>query len=285
MGVSTPRTLKLTLAYDGTDFVGWQRQAEGVSIQALLEDALSTIEGQRVTVTGAGRTDAGVHALGQIASVVLAHALDTASLRRALNAMLPPDIRVLAVDEAAEGFHARYGARAKTYRYVVENTEVASPFARRYVWHVPQPLAVEAMAEAARAVEGRHDFSAFQAAGSATATANRTIVASVLRIAGDADLYWGPAGLSADSAAHERRMLVYEVTGDGFLRHMVRAIVGTLVEIGTGRCEAGAMPAIVRSRDRRAAGPTAPACGLCLVRVVFDSVGDDLGLRLGASAL
>jgi tRNA pseudouridine38-40 synthase len=271
MEATTPRTLKLTLAYDGTDFVGWQRQAEGVSIQALLEDALSTIEGRRVTVTGAGRTDAGVHALGQVASVVLAHALETAVLRRALNAMLPPEVRVLAVEEAAGGFHARYGARAKAYRYVVENAEVASPFARRYVWHVPQPLAVEAMADAARAIEGRHDFSAFQAAGSAAATAERTVVSSTLRVAGKADLYWRPSGLAAGGAGGEGRTLVYEVTGEGFLRHMVRVIVGTLVEIGAGRREAGAMPAIIASRDRQAAGPTAPACGLCLVRVEFDS--------------
>jgi tRNA pseudouridine38-40 synthase len=268
---TTPRTLKLTLAYDGTDFVGWQRQAEGVSIQALLEDALSTIEGRRVTVTGAGRTDAGVHALGQVASVMLAHGLDTVSLRRALNAMLPPEVRVLAVDEAAEGFHARYRARAKTYRYVIGNAEVVSPFARRYVWHLPQPLAVEAMAEAARAIEGRHDFSAFQAAGSAATTAERTVVSSAFSVAGEADLYWRPPGLAACGDGVEGRTLVYEVTGDGFLRHMVRAIVGTLVEIGAGRREAGAMPAIVASRDRQAAGPTAPACGLCLVRVVFDS--------------
>ena len=270
MEVSTPRTLKLTLAYDGTDFVGWQRQAEGVSIQGLVEDALSAIEGRRVTVVGAGRTDAGVHALGQVASVVLAHPLDTASLQRALNAMLAADVRVLAVEEMAEGFHARYGARAKTYRYFIANSEVVSPFERRYVWHVTHPLAVEPMARAARTLEGRHDFSGFQAAGSATATTVRTIFSSRLRIAGTEDAFWRPERLPGDPPGGRGRLLIYEVTGDGFLRHMVRSVVGTLVEVGAGRREVGAIEAVVASRDRRLAGPTAPACGLCLVEITFD---------------
>jgi tRNA pseudouridine38-40 synthase len=267
--VPTARTLKLTLAYDGTDFVGWQRQAEGASIQGLVEDALSVIEGRPVSVVGAGRTDAGVHALGQVASVVLAHAIDTASLRRALNSMLPCDVRVLAVEEAAEGFHARYGSRAKTYRYCVVNGDVVSPFERRYVWQVAQPLAVEPMTLAARALEGRHDFAAFEAAGGAAATTVRTVFSSTLRIAGDEDAFWRPARLPAGTPGARERLLVYEVTGDGFLRHMVRTVVGTLVEIGAGRRAADAMPAVIASRDRQAAGPTAPACGLCLVGVAF----------------
>jgi len=262
--------LKITLAYDGTSAVGWQRQAEGASIQGWLEDALTRIDGRPVSVTGAGRTDAGVHALGQVASAVIAHPLDTTGLRRALNATLPQDVRVLDVAEAREGFHARYGARAKTYRYCIANGEVVSPFAWRYVWHVAQPLAVEPMIAAARAIEGRHDFSAFQAAGSATATTVRTMVASELRVAEDADLFWHPARIAGCGGAGVGRVLVYEVTGEGFLRHMVRTIVGTLVEIGAGRREADAMAAVLASRDRRAAGPTAPACGLCLVRVAFD---------------
>ncbi len=242
-----------------------------MSIQALVEDALSTIEGRPVAVTGAGRTDAGVHALGQVASTVLTHRIDAASLRRALNAMLPPDVRVLAVEETPDGFHARYHARAKTYRYAIWNAEVASPFERRYAWHVPRPLAVAPMVAAARAVEGRHDFAAFQGTGSATATTDRTVFASTLRVAADGDRYWFVAGGGANGASSEGRLLVYEVTGDGFLRHMVRTIVGTLVEIGAGRRDAGDMAAAVLSRDRRAAGPTAPACGLCLVGVAYDA--------------
>ncbi len=212
-----------------------------------------------------------MHALGQVASAVISHTIDTASLRRALNAMLPRDVRVLDVEEAPEGFHARYGARAKTYRYFIANGEVVSPFAWRYVWHVVQPLAVEPMAAAARAVEGRHDFAAFQATGSETATTVRTITASSFRIAEEQDLFWRPAGLAGHNRATAGRVLVYEVTGEGFLRHMVRAIVGTLAEIGAGRLESQAMATILASRDRESAGPTAPACGLCLVRVAFDA--------------
>jgi tRNA pseudouridine38-40 synthase len=229
------------------------------------------IEGRRVVVTGAGRTDAGVHALGQVASAVISHALDTASLRRALNAMLPRDVRVLEVEEAPEGFHARFGARAKTYRYFIANGEVVSPFAWRYVWHVVQPLTVEPMAAAARAVEGRHDFAAFQATGSETVTTVRTITTSSFRVAEEQDLFWQPAGFAGHNSTAAGHVLLYEVTGVGFLRHMVRTIVGTLVEIGAGRRDSHAMAAILASRDREAAGPTAPACGLCLVRVAFDA--------------
>lgn len=242
-----------------------------MSIQGLVEDALATIEGGPVTVTAAGRTDAGVHALGQVTSAVLTHTIDTAALRRALNAMLPADIRVLAVQEADERFHARFLVLAKTYRYAIWNGEVASPFDRRYTWHVPQPLAVDRMAAAARAVEGRHDFAAFRGTGSPTATTVRTMFASTVRIAADADRYWQSAGSTAAGASSLGRVLVYEVTGDGFLRHMVRTIVGTLVEIGAGRRDAGEMAVALVSRDRRLSGPTAPACGLCLAGVAYDT--------------
>src|SRR5688500_2735677 len=143
------RTLKLTLAYDGTRFVGWQRQAAGESIQGLLEAALARVEGAPVTVHGAGRTDAGVHALGQVASVHLTCAHDPVTLARALNAQLPPDIRVFSVEETAAGFHARFGARAKTYRYQIRNAPIVSPFERAYVWHVPEPLDLDGMNRAA----------------------------------------------------------------------------------------------------------------------------------------
>jgi len=184
--------------------------------------------------------------------------------------MLPADVRVLAVDEMPAAFHARYGAREKTYRYSIENGDIVSPFAWRYVWHVTQPLAVEPMVEAARAVEGPHDFAAFQAAGSATTTTERTVVRSVLRIATGEDLDWLPSRLRDEHEPRGGRLLVYEITGNGFLRHMVRTIVGTLAEIGGGRRAAGAMAAIVASRDRQTAGPTAPACGLSLVGVRYD---------------
>ncbi|MBE3135556.1 MAG: tRNA pseudouridine(38-40) synthase TruA [Acidobacteria bacterium] len=282
-GGREPRTLKLTLAYDGTDYVGWQRQAEGVSIQGLIEAALSAIEGRHVTVTGAGRTDAGVHALGQVASTVFMHDLDTTRLRRALNAMLPPEVRILAVEEAPAAFHARRGACAKTYRYCIASGEMVSPFERRYVWHVRQALNPDAMAAAARLLEGRHDFAGFQAAGSAIATTVRTVFSSTLRPAGDEDQFWPPGARAAGRDAPSRLLLVYDVTGDGFLRHMVRTIVGTLVDIGSGRRDPHAIDTVLAARQRQAAGPTAPASGLCLVRVAFDPQA--LGLRVDAGAL
>src|SRR5918993_4008027 len=147
--MSVPRTLKLTVSYDGTRFVGWQRQAEGVSVQGLLEDALARFEGGPVTVHGAGRTDAGVHALGQVASVQLACGHDTATLMRALNAELPDDVRVVAIDEVAPDFHARFSARGKTYRYQLRSGGIGSPFDRAYVWQLTEALDVEAMQRAA----------------------------------------------------------------------------------------------------------------------------------------
>src|SRR5262245_61708584 len=174
------RNLKFTLAYDGTRLVGWQRQAEGESVQGLLEDALARFEGAAVTVHGAGRTDAGVHALGQVASVQLACAHDVATLTRALNAQLPEDVRVLAIEEMSSDFHARFSARSKTYRYQIRHGRIADPFERAYVWHMPERLDVEAMRAAAAVLVGTHDFAAFQSLGSPTRDSVRTVTHSVL---------------------------------------------------------------------------------------------------------
>lgn len=245
------RTLKLTIAYDGTRFVGWQRQAAGESIQELIEDALATFEGGAVTVHGAGRTDAGVHALGQVASVEVAAAHETAAIQRGLNARLPPEIRILAVEEATSGFHARFSARAKAYQYRIRNAAVVSPFERLYAWHVPGPLEVEAMAEAATALVGTHDFASFQSAGSPITETVRTIARSAMARQADG-------------------LLVYDVEGTGFLRHMVRAIVGTLVEIGQRRRPVSSMASLLAGRNRADAGATAPPHGLFLVHVNYD---------------
>jgi tRNA pseudouridine38-40 synthase len=250
---------KLTIAYDGTAFVGWQRQATGVSIQGLIEDALSELDAQPVAVTAAGRTDAGVHARGQVASASLQRPVDPATLVRAANARLPPAIRVVDAVPVPADFHARFHARSKRYRYRIWNAEVMSPFERAYAWHVgPSPLDCAAMAEAASVLEGRHDFAAFQAAGGDTHSTTRTIVTS--QVDGGGEGRHGAGGA----------LVVYEISGDGFLRHMVRNIVGTLVDVGRGRRAPEWVSEVLASRDRARAGATAPPEGLFLMAVSFE---------------
>jgi tRNA pseudouridine38-40 synthase len=251
----------ITLAYDGTNYVGWQRQASGTSIQGLIEDALHELDDRRVAVAGAGRTDAGVHALGQVASFSLARTIDPDELKRALNGHLPVDVRVTKVETVDPGFHARLRTRAKTYHYRFCDADVVSPFERQYVWHVPGGLDVDAMNRAAQWLEGRHDFLSFQTVGGRLGSTERTIVRSRVSRPG-----WIDVRLEHGASAG---IVVYEVTGDGFLRHMVRAIAGTLVEIGRGRWPCERMREVLVARDRRQAGPTAPARGLFLVLVEY----------------
>jgi tRNA pseudouridine38-40 synthase len=246
------RTLKLTLQYDGTDYVGWQRQIAGVSIQGLLEEALERFEGSPVTVHGAGRTDAGVHALGQVASVSLNAGIDTHTLARALNAILPAGVRVLGVDEMPADFHARFSAVGKVYEYRIVNAPIVSPFVHRYAWHVIPPLDLDAMREGAAMLVGAQDFAAFQGSGSDVLSTERTVRSIAWEDGGGYDL-----------------PLIMRIEGDGFLRHMVRNIVGTLVEVGLGRWTADRVAEIRASLDRTQAGPTAPAHGLYLVRVLY----------------
>ena len=242
------RVLKLTVSYDGTRFVGWQRQAHGESIQGLLEDALARFEGAPVTVNGAGRTDAGVHALGQVASVQVTCTHPADELMRGLNAALPPDVRVTELVEAAADFHARFSARSKVYRYQICNAPIVSPFDRAYMWHVPERLDVSAMRAAASAIVGTHDFAAFRSTGTPNKSTVRTITRSNLT---------------------ESAILTYEITGNGFLRYMVRAIVGTLVDVGRDRRNPESMAALVEGATRAEAGATAPPHGLFLVRVEY----------------
>jgi len=273
-------TFKITLAYDGTGFVGWQRQASGTSIQGLLEDALRELDGGPVTVIGAGRTDGGVHALGQVAACSLKRSISADALLRAMNARLPPAVRIVAAEEAPPGFHARFSARAKTYRYRIWNGDVVSPFERQYAWHVTGDLDIERMASAARLVEGRHDFAAFQATGSETQTSEREVFSSrICKLSTTADTEDAeehiPGSIHSDlrvlRALCGGELIHYEITGGGFLRHMVRTIVGTLVEIGRGRRTVESMAETIRSRDRGAAGMTAPPEGLFLVAVSYET--------------
>jgi tRNA pseudouridine38-40 synthase len=242
-------TFKITLAYDGTNYVGWQRQASGTSVQGVIEDALRELDGRDVVLHGAGRTDAGVHALGQVASCAIDRAMETGVLVRALNARLPADVRVLSAEAVAADFHARFRATAKTYRYQIYHAGIMSPFERHRAWHVFGPLDVDAMDAAARLFEGRHDFASFQTGAGTTRTTERTMTSSRVR--------------------REPPFVIYEISGDGFLRHMVRAVAGTLVDVGRGRWGVDEIPEILESRDRGRAGPTAPACGLFLVRVEY----------------
>jgi tRNA pseudouridine38-40 synthase len=242
---------RLVLEYDGTDFSGWQVQAGAQrTIQGCLEDALRRVTGQSLRVTGSGRTDAGVHARGQVASVALETKLDSEGLLRALNGVLPPGIAVVDAAVVPSGFDARRDARSKLYVYSIWNASHPSPLRARTHYWVPSVLDLEAMAAAARACAGRHDFRSFQATGSDVKTTVRTI--SRLEVRGES-----------------RGEISIEVAGDGFLRHMVRNLAGTLIEVGRGRRSPDSMAAVLAARDRRRAGPTAPARGLTLVRVCY----------------
>jgi tRNA pseudouridine38-40 synthase len=244
------RTLKLTLAYDGTAYSGWQRQANALSVQQVVEEAFAPlVNGVAPTVAGASRTDAGTHALGQVASVNADIDLTPVAVQRALNVRLPMDIRVLGLVEATPGFHARFHSTGKSYRYRMVTTPVMSPFDRFYAWHAPEPKRIDLMREAAALLIGKHDFASFQARGAFVRETVRTIHRLELTESNGA--------------------IVIECDGDGFLRHMVRAIAGTLAEIGTGLRPPFAMREILEARDRKAAGATAPAHGLTLVAVRY----------------
>jgi tRNA pseudouridine38-40 synthase len=246
---------RLTLAYDGTDFEGWQAQErpEGPcvrTVQGELEAALGRLAGDTpVRVSGAGRTDAGVHALGQVASFTLPRAFEPRALQRALNGLLPADVRVLEAAEAPPGFHARKSALSKLYRYELDTGPVQLPTRRRHAGHVPWTLDAEAVAEAAALFVGRHDFASLASAGGSARTSVRTITRS--------------------HVAFVSATLRYEVEATGFLRKMVRSIVGALVEVGRGALTADDLRLALDARDRRAWPKPAPACGLTLVRVDY----------------
>lgn len=265
------RTLKLTIAYDGSAYAGWQRQANARTIQAVLEDEIAAIVGAHNPLNAAGRTDAGVHAAAQVASLTIDHAISVDELMRALNARLRTgDIRIRSIEETFDRFDARIYSKAKTYRYAIWNGGHPSPFWRHVVWHVPARLDRDRMVDATRALLGEHDFAAFQGRSSDVVTTVRTVLAAELletRIHSDQPIALSPLDNGAPHS--DGRLLRFEITGTGFLRHMVRIIVGTLVDIGRGQMEASEMAAIIDSKDRRRAGHTAPAQGLMLWKVHY----------------
>jgi tRNA pseudouridine38-40 synthase len=244
-------TFRLTLEYDGGGFAGWQIQRSGTrTVQGALEAAVERVTGRAVRVVGSGRTDAGVHAEGQVASVRVETGLGPEALQRALNGVLTADVAVRAAAIAPEGFDARRAARSKLYRYVIWNGPSRSPLRARRAWDLRSALDLAAMERAARVFLGTHDFASFQSAGSEVRSTVRTI-----------------SRLDLEGCSRGEIRLFVE--GDGFLRHMVRTLAGTLVEVGRGRRAEAALTAVLAARDRRRAGPTAPASGLTLVRVDY----------------
>ena len=267
------RTLKLTIAYDGTDFVGWQTQARGRTVQQTLERALAKITGEEISAAASGRTDSGVHALGQVVSFDTQSELTTEVLHRALNAELPEDVAVLSLEEAPQGFHARRDAKRKRYRYVIHDGRVPDVLRRRWLWHQFRRLDETAMSEAARALAGTHDFTSFETTGSPRASSVRTILDISVRRAEEVSsdpFYASPSPDAGQGRAGRGDLVIVEIEADGFLYNMVRAIVGTLIEVGRGTQKPQWPAAVLAAADRRAAGQTAPPQGLFLVRVDYD---------------
>jgi tRNA pseudouridine38-40 synthase len=241
--------IKLTIEYDGTNYHGWQVQAKGETVQAVLERAVSTFLGKPTRITGSGRTDAGVHALGQVANFFCEQEPDLHRLRRGLNALTPDDITIKAVEVVPDSFDARRDGRSRVYQYRILNRPSPSPFFLKYAWHVHDAFDVEVMQEAIRCLEGEHDFSSFRAAGCDAAHPIRT----VYRVSLD----------------ERDELLVFTIEARAFLRHMVRNIVGTLVEVGRAGRSPKSFSELLESQDRTKAGPTAPAHGLFLIEVKY----------------
>jgi len=248
------RRIKIEVAYDGTEYHGWQVQPGLPTIQGTLEQVISEIEGKPVQVAGSGRTDAGVHALAQVAAFSIENPIPAGNLLRAANRLLPFDIRIVRVEEVAADFHPRFDAKAKTYEYRIFRGEICPPFERRYLYHHPYPLNVDEMTRLAPLLEGEHDFTAFAATDDRDELGGskvRTIFCSRLALEGD--------------------RLIYSVRGSGFLKHMVRNVVGVLLEIGKGNVEEAGLLARLNPDAGILPGPTAPPRGLFLISVEYAS--------------
>ena len=256
--MSSTRNLRLTLAYDGTDYAGWQVQPDQLTVQEVVERALEKITGSPTRILASGRTDAGVHALGQVASFRSDTRLTTDVLHRALNGELPNDVAVLDVSEVPEGFHPIRDAARKRYRYTIHDGPVRDVFGRRYSWHYRRHLDADSMHQAAGKLLGTHDFAAFQTSGAPRQSTVRTIF--------DVSVKRG-RGAKSD-------VVTLDVEADGFLYNMVRTIVGTLVEVGRGAQSEAWVSEVLASTDRRQAGSTAPPQGLFLLWVTYDGIDD-----------
>jgi tRNA pseudouridine38-40 synthase len=249
------RNLKIVLAYDGSEFSGWQVQPDAATIQGTLALAIGRVTGEKVLPQGSGRTDAGVHALAQVATFTTESPIPAQNFLKALNDVLPPSVRVIEACDASPEFHARKSARAKTYRYRIYRGTICSPFLARYVWHYPYPLDQDAMWQAAGLVIGKHDFTSFAAVDPERQREDETI--SNMR------------EIFASSWEQNPEELIYTVRGSGFLHHMVRNLVGTFLLVGKSTLKPEDITRILVARDRSAAGATAPASGLYLVSVAY----------------
>jgi tRNA pseudouridine38-40 synthase len=249
------RNIKLILSYDGSEFSGWQVQPDALTVQGTLASAIGRVTGEKVLPQGSGRTDAGVHALAQVATFATESTVPTANFVKALNDILPSSMRVLEVHEAACDFHARHSARAKTYRYRIHRAAICPPFLARYVWHYPFPLDEGAMARAAGLVEGEHDFTSFAAVDPERGREGAPM-SNVRQI-------------FSSNWSRQEDEFVYTVKGSGFLHHMVRNLVGTFILVGKGTLPTEGLTSILEARNRSAAGATAPASGLYLVNVEY----------------
>jgi len=244
------RNIKLLIEYDGTAYLGWQIQPKGPTIQGMIEEKLSLLTGEVVHLFGSGRTDAGAHAFGQAANFKTQSKMDVESIQKALNSLLPPDMVIRKVEEADERFNARSEARSKVYEYRILNRPLRSAFHLGYAWHIPRRLDLDSMKIAARSLLGEHDFSSFRSVGTPTRTAVRRVIR--------AEWKRGRDGL-----------IRFEIEANGFLKQMVRAIVGTLIEVGRGKISVEEFRRILDAKDRKKAGPTAPAHGLFLKEVKY----------------
>jgi len=244
------RTIRLILSYDGTDFSGWQYQPDARTVQGVVEEALGVILAGPVRIGGAGRTDAGVHALGQAAAFRTASRIECPALFRGLNALLPSDVRILSVDEVPDSFDARRSAVLRIYRYLIYTGSVMSPFMGRYAWHVSAPLCSETMDRAGSLLVGTHDFASFASSGDETTSTVREVVSFHVQETGDG-------------------VIQVEIAANAFLRHMVRSIVGTIVDVGRGKMSVDEFAEILHAHDRGRAGMTAPPQGLFLVEVRY----------------
>jgi tRNA pseudouridine38-40 synthase len=259
------RNLKLVLSYDGSEFSGWQVQPDAASVQGTLASAIGRITGEKVLPQGSGRTDAGVHALAQVASFVTESSVPTANFVRALNDILPAAIRVLEVTEAPADFHARHSAQAKTYRYRILRDSICPPFVARYVWHFPYPLDEDAMAQSAGLVVGAHDFTSFAAVDPERGRTGEEVSREKMPENVPENL----RRIFSSSWERQGEEFVYTVCGSGFLHHMVRNLVGTFILVGKGTLQVADVTRILEAKNRSAAGATAPASGLYLVGVEY----------------